>query len=357
MSYFRNLARIAAGQRNLDPRMAIYYVTAQCNLNCAYCEDFGARRNPAQSTHQPLEHVQHILRVIRGGTDALWLTGGEPLLAPHLLDLMGFAKRELRFRSLTVISNGTLLPSHPQILPLLDRLVISLDSLDPAAWAALNMPKSYAESILDIVRETAKEQKNHNFKLILNAVITPENLESEKPDSPFSALDALIDFCVQNKIWISFSPQSVNNWPRYELTVSPTYQAFIQKLIQLKRDGTPIMGSLAYLRTLATLEPYNCYPTLIPRILPGGELEYPCRPIAKAGNEQGGREINLLDFASWKEAWAAARQRYGEAPVACNSCFQQCYAEPSLMQSRPLEAWLEKTGVSGKLNLDQFSPG
>jgi MoaA/NifB/PqqE/SkfB family radical SAM enzyme len=344
MSYLLNLAKIATNQRNLDPRMAIYYITAQCNLNCAYCEDFGARRNLHQPAHLPLQESQRILRLIRGGMDALWLTGGEPLLAPHLADLMGYAKRDLNFRHLTVISNGTLLPSHPEILPLLDRLVISLDSLDPAAWAALNMPKTYAESILDIISATASQQKKHQFSLILNTVITPENLDK-------TSLDPLINFCIQNKIWISFSPQSVNNWPRYELTVSPAYQAFIQTLIQLKQEGAPIMGSLAYLKTLLNLNPYDCYPTLIPRILPGGELEYPCRPIAKAGGEQGGREINLLNFETWAAAWAAARQRYGEAPVACNSCFQQCYAEPSLIQARPLETWLEKA------DLGIFAPG
>ncbi|MDX9993236.1 MAG: radical SAM protein [Anaerolineales bacterium] len=345
MNYQRNLARLAFQQNLLEPLVAIYYVTTHCNLNCAYCEDFGARRNAQNQPAAPLEEAKRILRILRSAVDSLWLTGGEPLLAPHLFDLMEFAKRELRFRSLTVISNATLLPSQPEILPLLDRLVISLDTLDPQAWAALNMPKTYAESIPGIVRATAKQQKKHGFKLILNAVITPENLENSQQ------FEQLIGFCIQNKTWISFSPQSVNNWPRYELTISPVYQQFIKKLIALKKNGAPILGSFAYLKTLLRLEPYDCYPTLIPRILPGGELEYPCRPIAKAGGEQGGREINLLDYATWQEAVQAARQRYGEPPSACNSCFQQCYAEPSLMQSRPLEYWLEKA------DLATFAPG
>lgn len=345
-SYLLNLARIATGQRNLHARMAIYYVTTQCNLNCAYCEDFGARRNPNLPTHNSIEKARHILRVIRTGMDSLWLTGGEPLLAPHLDDLLAFAKHELGFGSLTVISNGTLLPSRPEILPLLDRLVISLDSLDPATWASLNMPNAYAESILAIVRDTAGLQEKHKFKLILNAVLSPENLADP------AGLDKLIEFCAQHKIRVSFSPQSVNNWPRYELITSPAYRTFIDKLIQLKqRRAAPIMGSLAYLKTLQKLEPYDCYPTLIPRILPGGELEYPCRPIAKDGGEQGGREINLLDFASWQEAWNAARQRYGDVPVACNSCFQQCYAEPSIMQAKPLATLGEDR------DLATFAPG
>ena len=170
-------------------------------------------------------------------------------------------------------------------------------------------------------------------------------------DPRLATLDALIAFCVENKISIAFSTQSVNIWPRYELMISPAYRVFIQKLIQFKHSGAPILGSDVYLKTLLRLEPYDCYPTLIPRILPGGELEYPCRPIAKAGDEQGGREINLFNFATWQAAWSAARQRYGEPPSACNSCFQQCYAEPSLMQAHPLESWREPA------DLATFAPG
>lgn len=344
MSYLSNFLNLASGGRDLRPRMAVYYLTSHCNFNCAYCEDFGARRNASLPAQLPLAEAKRLLSRIRSGVDSLWLTGGEPLLVPHLPELLNFARREMKFRSLSLISNGSLLPARPEILPLLDRLVISLDSLDPAACSALNMPPAYAEAMPDMLRHVASQQKKMGFRLILNAVITPASLQD-------TSLDSLIAFCVENKIHISFSPQSVNNWPRYELITSPAYRGFIQNLMRLKHSGAPILGSDAYLKTLLRLEPYDCYPSLIPRILPGGELDYPCRPLAKAGGEQGGREINLLNFPNWQAAWAAARQRYGLAPSACNSCFQQCYAEPSLMQAQPLAACLENA------ELATFAPG
>ncbi|HKJ38642.1 MAG TPA: hypothetical protein VJ972_07685, partial [Anaerolineales bacterium] len=49
------------------------------------------------------------------------------------------------------------------------------------------------------------------------------------------------------------------------------------------------------------------------------------------------RAVNLLSVNTWDEAWKIAKQKYGEAPTSCVSCFQQCYAEPSLMQAHPLE--------------------
>ena len=45
LNYGRNLVRLWRQAPWLHPRVVIYHVTARCNLNCVYCEDFGARRN------------------------------------------------------------------------------------------------------------------------------------------------------------------------------------------------------------------------------------------------------------------------------------------------------------------------
>jgi molybdenum cofactor biosynthesis enzyme MoaA len=83
-NYTLNLLKLARHDRHLHPRVAIYYVTEQCNLNCAYCEDFGARRNEQNPSPLPLEQVLQILRIVRSGMDALMLTGGEPFTHPEI---------------------------------------------------------------------------------------------------------------------------------------------------------------------------------------------------------------------------------------------------------------------------------
>ena len=186
--------------------------------------------------------------------------------------------------------------------------------------------------------------------MVVNAVLTPETLPGAQ---------ALLEFSTQNHLLISFSPQSFNNWPRYELMVSPEYKAFIQKLVRLKQDGAPILASRRYLQSLLDFAPYDCYPTLAPRIMPNGDLTYPCRPFEKADTGQGGRPVNLLNVRAWAEAWKTAHETYGQPPRTCHSCFQQCYAEPSLMQSHPLTwlgEWL-RYPVSRKGNLTTYAPG
>jgi MoaA/NifB/PqqE/SkfB family radical SAM enzyme len=327
--------------------VAIYYVTGQCNLNCAYCEDFGARRNEQNQRPLPLEQVLQILRIVRGGVDALMLTGGEPLTHPQIDEIILHAKKELKFRELTLISNGFLLPQHETALSSVDRLIVSLDSLDPQLWSqTIGVPLASAETILNNIVHYAGLQAKLGYRMILNAVITPDTL---------SGAEALLNFAREHHLLISFSPQSYNNWPRYELTVSPAYQEFIQKLTKLKRAGTPILGSDAYLKTLAAFEPYDCYPTLVPRIYPNGDLSYPCRPLEKAENGQGGRAINLLNVQNWDEAWKLVNETYGQPPRTCHSCFQQCYAEPSLMLAKPLPWLLEKARAG--VDLSTYSPG
>jgi molybdenum cofactor biosynthesis enzyme MoaA len=370
-TYLQNLLKLKRGDFTLSPRLAVYYVTMQCNLNCTYCEDFGSRRNHLVTPNPSLEDAKQILKVIRTGVDRLWLTGGEPLMVPHLGELLEYARKDLKFREISLITNGTLLdnvvarsdsdeatPSlngrllraeerrpRNDTLSLLDRLIISLDSVDPQALNTVSVPDEYVETVITNARKVASLQKKYKFKLILNAVITPETLPG---------MDKLLAFCTENHVQISFSPQSVNNLPRYDLVTLAEYQAFIEKVIRLKKQGAPILGSTSYFRILLNQTPYECYPTLIPRIMPDGWLAYPCRPMEKAGGEQGGRAVNLLSVETWDDAWTIAKEKYGKAPTSCVSCFQQCYAEPSLMQARPLEYLVER--IRGN-DVSVYAPG
>ena len=356
-TYLRNLLKLARNDRHLHPREAVFYVTGQCNLNCAYCEDFGMRRNSGNFAPLPLAQVLKILGVIRTGTDAVMLTGGETLTHPDIDEIVFRAKNELKFRELTLISNGLLLAQHEPALAAVDRLIISLDSLDAAAWSqTIGISPASAGTIIDNVRHYAQEQDRFGYHMVVNVVLTPETLPSA---------DTLLDFCWNLKgkgrppLLVSFSPQSYNNWPRYELMVSPEYKAFLQKLLQLKRRGAPILASERYLRTMRDISPYDCYPTLSPRILPNGDLTYPCRPFEKADNGQGGRPVNLLNVRTWAEAWQTAYSTYDQPPRTCSSCFQQCYTEPSMMQARPLWLaweWLRYPAVR-RGNLSTYAPG
>jgi MoaA/NifB/PqqE/SkfB family radical SAM enzyme len=350
-NYGYNLINLARRERMLSPLAVTYYVTTQCNLNCAYCEDFGARRNAHNIPPLPLEEALHVLRVIRTATDQVILTGGEPLLHPQIDELITRARRELGFRGITLLTNGSLLHDHEAILPHLSRLVISLDSTDPGFWSSIiNVPLYTTHRILDNIRQYASLQSRYGYRMILNCVITPETLPGARE---------VLRLSQEHGLLVSFSPQAVMNWPSYDLLVSADYKAFLNEVIQLKQRGAPVLGSLAYLRTLLDFHPYACYPTLVPRVMPGGELVYPCRPIQKEDNGHGGQPCNLREVRNWQEAMHLAVREFGPPPLVCSSCYQQCFAEPSLMQARPFE-WLSeylRFPASRTANLVTFAPG
>lgn len=350
INYALNMIRLLCGQQLLRPLIVTYYVTTWCNLNCAYCEDFGAKRNGSNLPPLALEDSMRILKVIRSATDEVILTGGEPLLHPQIDELVGRARRELGLR-LTMLTNAALLHEHEAVLPYLNRLVISLDSTDAAFWAGIiQMPTPTADRIMENIAVYARQQRKHGYKMIVNCVLSPETM----PGVP-----AILAFCKQHQILVSFSPQAVMNWPAYELWVSDKYKAVVRGLIEEKKRGGPILGSLAYLRTMLGFQPYACYPSLAPRILPNGDLSYPCRPIEKDNHGHGGLPCNLLEVKDWHQAISMAVEAYGQPPLLCASCYQQCFAEPSLMQAHPLN-WLAEClrfPASRKANLSTFAPG
>jgi MoaA/NifB/PqqE/SkfB family radical SAM enzyme len=348
--YLTNLFRLLRGDRLLDPLAISFCVTPYCNLNCCYCEDFGARRNSSIETGLlPLAEARRLLSILRQATDSLIFTGGEPLLYSDFEALVTYARRDLHFRHLTLLTNASLLREHIGVLSNLNRLVISLDTVDPQAWdQTLRAAPGTAQAILDTI-VLAADKKPKGVHLIIHCVLTPETL---------SQAQDVLSFCIAHGVLFACSPQSVNNWPRYELMVSGEYMAFITRLIELKQCGAPILGSLPYLRLMLDPQPYPCYPLLVPRVMPDGALAYPCRPIERSGSAQGGR-IELLEIGDWAEAMRRAVSVYGPPPLTCGSCYQQCYVEPSLMQAQPLALLREFVSYPPSRHADirTFAPG
>jgi MoaA/NifB/PqqE/SkfB family radical SAM enzyme len=351
LNYFTNLVRLMVGDRLLSPLAVAYCVTTHCNLNCVYCEDFGARRNSAQPAPLELSDTQRLLGIIRLATGDLILTGGEPLLYPGIEALVRYAKRDLRFRHITLLSNAVLLPEHYAVLPHIDRLMISIDATTPEQWdESLGAAPGTAQRILDNVIAVARRQHADRFRLVVNCVITPQTMD---------LAEQVLSFCKEHRLLFSFSPQSANNWPHYDLLVSDAYRDFAERMLREKQQGAPILGSAAYLKRISDFAPYACYPMLVPRVLPHGGLAFPCRPVAREEDEHGGHSINLLAAGSWRAALQQAVAVYGLPPTTCGSCYQQCYVEPSLMQAHPWSLFWEHIAYSASRegHLETYAPG
>jgi GTP 3',8-cyclase len=118
-------------------------VTDRCNFRCTYCMP----REVFDSSYRFLPHdailtfeeVARLARIFVGlGVQKIRLTGGEPLVRRDVHRLVALLK-ELEVE-LTLTTNGSLLAKHARALKGagLDRVTVSLDSLDDATFRAMN---------------------------------------------------------------------------------------------------------------------------------------------------------------------------------------------------------------------------
>jgi len=120
-------------------------VTDRCNFRCTYCmpkEVFDAD-HPFLPHAEILsfEEIVRVARVFRSlGTAKIRLTGGEPLLRRGIERLVAMLRAELPGVDLTLTTNGSALKALARPLKAagLDRITVSLDSLDDTTFRAMN---------------------------------------------------------------------------------------------------------------------------------------------------------------------------------------------------------------------------
>ncbi len=116
-------------------------LTDLCNLRCTYCMPAeGLDWLPGEQKLRP-DELTRLLRiaVTRLGITSVRFTGGEPLVVPHLEDVVA-ATAQLQPRpEITLTTNGVGLAGRAAALKQagLDRINVSLDTVDAARFAAI----------------------------------------------------------------------------------------------------------------------------------------------------------------------------------------------------------------------------
>lgn len=115
-------------------------VTDRCNLRCTYCMPENGIELYEHSRILSVEEIDSIIRAgARLGIKKVRITGGEPLVRKGILDIVRNAAQTPGIESLCMTTNGILLPEYAVRLRELgvERLNISLDTLDPERYASL----------------------------------------------------------------------------------------------------------------------------------------------------------------------------------------------------------------------------
>jgi cyclic pyranopterin phosphate synthase len=131
-------------------------VMDRCNFRCPYCmprETYhDAYRFLKSSERLDFAELLQLTRVfVRAGVKKVRITGGEPLLRPNLADFIGDLTSVAGIEDIALTTNGVLLAKYASELKAagLDRITVSLDTLDPDVFAKMSGGFGGVSEVLD----------------------------------------------------------------------------------------------------------------------------------------------------------------------------------------------------------------
>ena len=125
-------------------------LTDRCNLRCRYCMPSDG---VCKLSHEQIMSLEDVLETVKIaselGIKKIRLTGGEPLVRKGLLWLCEEIKKIDAIKDLSITTNGTLLAPMANDLKSagVDRINISLDSLDPVRYNQITRGGNFADAM------------------------------------------------------------------------------------------------------------------------------------------------------------------------------------------------------------------
>jgi cyclic pyranopterin phosphate synthase len=213
-------------------------VTEQCNLRCRYCmPEEGAPYATGDRLLRPDEIVRVTGLLARLSIQKVRLTGGEPLLRRELPEIVAGLRALPGVRTLALTTNALRLRDRARELRAagLDRIAVSLDTLDAARFAELTRGGRLAD-VLDGI--DAGLEAGLGVKV---NVVTMKGVN--EPDLP-----AFVEFAARRGVvvrFIEFMPFGGNEWSQGKLLTGAEARAILGARFRLRSRGRPEPSSPA----------------------------------------------------------------------------------------------------------------
>ncbi len=220
------------GRLATDLRVSL---TDRCNLRCTYCMPAGGL--PWSAAEQLLQ-PDEIIRLVRIGVARLSITkvrftGGEPLLAKHLDEIIAATAALRPCPELALSTNGVLLAERAEALAQagLNRVNVSLDSVDYLHFAAITR----RDRLADVLAGLAAAHAAGLRPVKVNAVL-----------DPLTGLDdavSLARFCLAHDYQLRIIEQmpldAGHEWRREATVTANQVLAQLRRHFTLVPDPTP----------------------------------------------------------------------------------------------------------------------
>ncbi len=226
-------------------------LTDRCNLRCTYCMPAaGLPWLPAEQRLQPDEIVRLVqIAVTRLGVNKVRFTGGEPLLAKHLGYVLAATAALQPRPELALTTNGVLLAQQADALARagLDRVNVSLDSVDSAHFSAITRRDRLADVLAGLAAASAVGLR----PVKVNAVLDPE--------TGLQDVLALVRFCLgrdyQLRIIEQMPLDAEHHWQRQRMVTADQVLGELRRRgFAVEPDGAPRDAAPAALWQIADVE-------------------------------------------------------------------------------------------------------
>ena len=152
-------------------RLPVVTITSACDLECPICYVINKNENAYHMSREEFARVlDHLVADHGGDLDIVNFTGGEPLVHPHLFDLIEMAKSRGIHR-VSVCSNGVRLAREEDLVRRLSdlgaRIALSFDTFDKHVDRAMQ-----GATLVDLKRKVLELLDKHQVDTTLIPVMT-----------------------------------------------------------------------------------------------------------------------------------------------------------------------------------------
>lgn len=210
-------------------------LTDRCNLRCTYCMPAeGLDWMPRAQMLSP-DELARLLRiaVTRLGITTVRFTGGEPLLVPHLEEVVAATAALTPRPEMAITTNGVGLVRRADSLAKagLNRVNVSLDTVDAAHFAAITR----RNRLDDVIEGLAAAQRAGLGPIKVNAVLDPVTGRDD--------VVALLEFCLAHDYQLRVIEQmpldAGHQWRRGEVLTADDIRTILQRHFTLTPDPRP----------------------------------------------------------------------------------------------------------------------
>ena len=220
-------------------------VTDRCNFRCNYCmpaeifgESYKFLPRPELLSFEEIERLAKIFAKL--GVNKIRITGGEPLVRRNIESLIQVLSNIKGINDLTMTTNGFLLSKHARKLrdAGLNRLTVSLDSLDKKVFNEMSGVRHGPEKTLDGIN-SAIQEGFRNIKV---------NVVVRKGVNDHTLLDTL-DYFIDKNIIVRFiefmDVGTKNKWKMNEVVTSQEILDIVRSKYDAKQIKPNYKGEVA----------------------------------------------------------------------------------------------------------------